>query len=204
MASDTAIPGKHSNSINWTSEDTISLLSWLEHTLRHDELDFDTTVFAYLGGKYTPEQVELKLSRLWTDHGPRDKYPATWQKDLVRFGVSCLYGRSNGIGLVEKGAIGEAVQKLEEDIAKQLQLASRRLRRVSKSEQIKVPSTEKCNLGTAGTRPPLIIYEPFKKSNPAQPSSLLVGKRARTRIDKSSPLQRKKNKTRPDLVHKRV
>jgi hypothetical protein len=58
----------------WTDENIISLLSLLDFTLKHKEVNFETTIVAHLKDVFTLGQIEGKLYRLWNDFGP-DQVP---------------------------------------------------------------------------------------------------------------------------------
>jgi hypothetical protein len=51
----------------WSDEAVISLLSWLDFSLKHKGIDFKSGITVHLKGVFTLQQIEGKLSRLWKD-----------------------------------------------------------------------------------------------------------------------------------------
>jgi hypothetical protein len=63
-------------SADWSDDDIISLLSWLDFSLKHKEINFQTTIVDHLKGAFALGQIEGKLNRLWWTYGP-DQVPGT-------------------------------------------------------------------------------------------------------------------------------
>jgi len=61
---------QRNESANWSDEIQVSLLSWLDFSLKHKEIDFESTIVDHLKGAFTLQQIEGKLRRLWYDYGP--------------------------------------------------------------------------------------------------------------------------------------
>ena len=148
-----------SESLRWTPEEEISLLSWLDHTLNHENLDFDQTIFGHLNGRFSPKKIESKLHRLWIRNGPSESGKDKWKDDFCKHGVSCLYGSTSELSDDDKRDIANEVQRLEDEfVVKQLQTHSRRLRKSSRSVESEVPLDQICNLGTANIKEPMVPY----------------------------------------------
>jgi hypothetical protein len=64
--------------INWSFEETIELIAWLDHTAKHKAINFDDTVVSHLkqacDTECTIQQVRKKLEALWKNIG-QEKYP---------------------------------------------------------------------------------------------------------------------------------
>ena len=124
----------------WSTSDTITLLAWLDHTLKHKELKFNT-VISRLNHAYTISQVNRRLSRLWEKHGPEDKPswpPSLWKDDIFKDGSACL--ASVGYELEESilERISKASRKLEDEYqSRQVKSVVRRLRSISR--QVEFP-----------------------------------------------------------------
>jgi hypothetical protein len=61
---------------DWSYDNIISLLSWLDFSLKHKEINFQATIVDHLKGAFALKQIEGKLKRLWSNHGP-DQVPGT-------------------------------------------------------------------------------------------------------------------------------
>jgi hypothetical protein len=123
----------------WSASDEISLLSWLNFTLKHDELDFNETIVGYLKQVYRLSQVESKLRSIWELFGPvqepGDKRKTKWRDDLFTHGSSCLH-EDHGISDDVKHEIKILVQILEDEYqARQLSTPVRRLRSSSRLDE---------------------------------------------------------------------
>ncbi|RFU25975.1 hypothetical protein B7463_g10359, partial [Scytalidium lignicola] len=77
----------------WEVEDVVELIAWLNHTVQHDELEFDMTVLEYLQKSrdkyFTLRQVNSKLSRLWDSYGSNELPDKKWT-ELFNQGSSIL------------------------------------------------------------------------------------------------------------------
>lgn len=124
----------------WSQVEERSLLVWLDHTLKHDKLDFEKTVVKQLNNAFTLNQIDGKLRRLWDLHGSRkpvDTSRKQWRKEQSIYdrGSSCLELLSE----IEKKDIASACQILDDEfLASQLAASShgqRLLRSTSKAER---------------------------------------------------------------------
>ena len=78
---------------NWSQQDTIRLLAWLDHSLGHRNVEFDSTIVDHLrvscDKEFTMKQAKAKLYALWKYCASDDaKDPA----EIYREGSSCLVG----------------------------------------------------------------------------------------------------------------
>jgi len=77
----------------WTDPAIVSLLSWLNHSIQHKEIEFDETIIDYLkdscGIQFTPSQIKSKLYNLWDKKGQNDSKSVD---DLRSQGHSSLPG----------------------------------------------------------------------------------------------------------------
>lgn len=123
----------------WEREEEGILLAWLDHTIAHREVDFESTIVARLNSVYTIAQINRKLAGLWKSYGPHheERKPGIWVTDLNTYGSECLK-RTNHL---EYGLPQEILKELatwtmlfaEEYSAKQLLQPSRKLRSQSRS-----------------------------------------------------------------------
>ena len=123
----------------WEREEKGILLAWLDHTIAHREVDFESTIVARLKSVYTIAQINRKLAGLWKSYGPHheERKPGIWVTDLNTYGSECLK-RTNHL---EYGLPQEILKELatwtmlfaEEYSAKQLLQPSRKLRSQSRS-----------------------------------------------------------------------
>jgi hypothetical protein len=111
----------------WSDPDDWAMLSWLDFTLKHKELDFSDTVVAHLKQAYSLTQIENRLIRLWNNNGVEEAR-TTWRESLFTFGSKCI-----GLTPEDKKEIAKLVQALEEEyVARQLSTPVRRLRSSSR------------------------------------------------------------------------
>jgi hypothetical protein len=86
--------------VQWTHEDLVELLAWLDHTVQHDDINFHETVVHHLKRsrlkEFTLTQIEDKLRRLWSKYGSNDpsRKGIGWRDDIFTSGSSCLVGLS--------------------------------------------------------------------------------------------------------------
>jgi hypothetical protein len=152
----------------WSIADTITLLAWLNHSLKHEDVEFETTIVSRLNQAYTLPQINRKLSGLWNKHGPADKPRgprSLWRDDIFVDGSACLEG-VNGLeeDILEK--IAESTRILEDEYRlKKAQPAARRLR--STSSLIDFPL-----LRTTPDTPPKSARTPQKLRHRALSNSL--------------------------------
>lgn len=128
----------------WPIPDVITLLGWLDHSLGHIDLDFESTVVFRLGGRYTLRQIDRKLSSLWCNYGSNNEAgwpPSLWKKDLLVRGSACL----DCIDALHPGIsteISKAARKFEDEYAStQAPPAVRRLRSSSRQNNLSPPRT---------------------------------------------------------------
>ncbi|TVY38208.1 Bifunctional purine biosynthetic protein [Lachnellula subtilissima] len=122
----------------WSSKNEISLLAWLDHTLQHDEVDFQKTAVKHLGNVFNSRQIDGKLWRLWHLCGPdvpAGISPRRWRKDksIYDHGSACLVGLSEN----DKRDIAATTQLLEDEfMANRIAAASQHhLRSASKLDR---------------------------------------------------------------------
>ena len=137
MAKKTKSKPKQSKA-EWSSEDEISLLAWLDHTLKNDEIDFQKTAVEHLNNAFTWKKIDGKLWRLWHTYGPSvpaDMTQRQWktEKSIYDHGSGCLVGLSEN----DKREIASTTQLLEDEfIASQIAASSQRqLRSASKFDR---------------------------------------------------------------------
>jgi len=112
---------------NWSFEETIELIAWLDHTVKHKTINFDDTVVCHLKQAcdtiYTINQVRKKLKALWKNIG-QDKYPhqKSW-KDVFDHG-SKIFKLTDE----ELDSIALAQKKIEEQATTTLLKTPRRTR----------------------------------------------------------------------------
>lgn len=97
----------------WSPKETIALLVWLDHALKHEEVDFKATVVAHLKSKFTLQQIERKLSSLWNSFAsdPDDFASGTnlkWREDVYKRGSVSI-----GLSDRDKEDIAAAMDELE-------------------------------------------------------------------------------------------
>jgi len=129
---------------DWSTAEEIALLSYLDHALKHDEVDFKQTVPLYLNRIYTFEQCDRKLWALWNRIGP-DHPPGTLLKQLkeeqsiYKHGSACLHGLDERY----RRDIVHATEQLENEfVAKQPSAHGPRLRsssRFDRSQSVQSP-----------------------------------------------------------------
>ena len=122
----------------WSSKDETSLLAWLDHTLQHDEVNFQKTAVKHLGNVFNSRQIDGKLWRLWHLCGPDAPagiLPRQWRKDksIYDHGSACLVGLSEN----DKRDIAATTQLLEDEfMANKIAAASQHhLRSASKLDR---------------------------------------------------------------------
>jgi hypothetical protein len=98
---------------SWSFEDTMELIAWLDHTVKHKAINFDDSVVGHLkqarDTDYTIKQVKTKLEALWTKIG-RDYYPRqkSW-KDVFDHGSKILM-----LTPEEADSVAQARKRIEE------------------------------------------------------------------------------------------
>lgn len=116
---------------NWSFKETIELIAWLDHTVKHKTINFDDTVVGHLkeasGIDFTLKQVWKKLAALWSNLG-RDNYPRlkSW-RDVFDHGSKILILTGE-----EAESIALAQKKIEEQATTTLLETPRRTRGDSK------------------------------------------------------------------------
>jgi hypothetical protein len=117
---------------HWSWENTVSLLSWLDFSLKHKDIDFEAVV-DHLAGAFTIEQVDRKLKTLWNRWGPDEPDSSKDWHDIKICGSPLLHNRGflNGD---QKNDIALAVEELEKTYLPELSTPNRRLRSSSRLE----------------------------------------------------------------------
>jgi hypothetical protein len=116
---------------SWSFEDTMELIAWLDHTVKHKAINFDDSVVGHLkqarDTDYTIKQVKTKLEALWTKIG-RDYYPRqkSW-KDVFDHGSKILM-----LTPEEADSVAQARKRIEEQATTMLLETPRRTRGNSK------------------------------------------------------------------------
>ena len=118
----------------WPREKLIALLSWLDFTLRHEEISFESTVVDYLDNSYTFMQIRRKLPRLWETYGPNQEPGGPKPECDIEIRGSKTLDNPHGLTDDEKRDIALAVEKLENGYsARQHTQPSRLLRSSSRA-----------------------------------------------------------------------
>jgi hypothetical protein len=117
----------------WSWENTVSLLSWLDFSIKHkDIIQFDDVV-DHLAGAFTIEQVDRRLKTLWNRWGPdRPDSPKDWHDVKIR-GSQSLHNRGF-LDEDQKNGIALAVEELKKTYLPELSTPNRRLRSSSRVE----------------------------------------------------------------------
>ena len=135
----------------WSSTEIIALLAWLDHTLKHKDVDFKSTVVDHFKNKFTLRQIEDKLGSLWDRKGP-NKVPGApkviWRTDVYARGSKSLGNHPHGLNDEQKREIAAALEEIENEyIATQLARVpdlSHRLR--SSSRLASVSTVRSCQI----------------------------------------------------------
>jgi len=105
---------KQSNVVHakWAEEETVTLIAWLDFTIKNPKLDFRSSIQARLGNLRSLNAIESKLGALWKAHGP---YPLcrglTGKKDLYERGSIALDNPGHGINQAFKDRLAMAKEK---------------------------------------------------------------------------------------------
>jgi hypothetical protein len=101
--------------VQWSYEDLMALLAWLDHSIQHDDIDFSEHIVEHLKEsrqkEFTLTQIEGRLRHLWTCYGIGDLSckRIRWGDDIFAHGSLCL-----GLSAQEKEGIKSTLQGLEE------------------------------------------------------------------------------------------
>jgi hypothetical protein len=121
--------------VQWSHEDLVELLAWLNHTIQHDDIDFFETVVHHLQDSRqkdcTLTQIEGKLRGLWSKYGVDDpsRKGIGWKDDVFTNGSLCLVGLS----VKEKEDTASTLRGLEDGYNARHPFPSHRLRNRSRS-----------------------------------------------------------------------
>lgn len=151
----------------WPTSDVATLLAWLDHSLKHNDLDFESTVVFRLNQLYTFAQIKRKLSSIWHNYGPEDKPgwpPSLWKDDIFAHGSACL----DCINALEDGIsdkIAESLKTFEDEYrSRQAQPAARRLRSTSRQNDFPLLQGTPDTVQTTTRSPQKRKYRPLSKS----------------------------------------
>lgn len=122
---------KASDGKQWEWEEHASLLAWLDVSLKHKDVDFDTTVVNRFGGAFTLEQIERQLKRLWTHFGQETS--KNWH-DIKIHGSLLLHAPHHGLNEDEKRDIALAFEEFEKPFLLENSTPNRRLRSSSRAD----------------------------------------------------------------------
>jgi hypothetical protein len=133
----------------WSDADVTALLSWLDHSLAHPEINFKETVVSHFNEAYTFQQCDGKLWRLWnSSKGPVQPVGVSLKElredqNIYACGTACLHGLDEEY----RREIARATQQLEDElVAKQLSTPGHRLRsssRMDRSQSVQSPIPRK-------------------------------------------------------------
>jgi hypothetical protein len=113
--------------INWSIEEKMELIAWLDHSVKHKAISFDDTVIDHLkqacDSDYTIKQVKEKLKALWTNIG-QNSYPnqKSWE-DVFDHGSKTFI-----LTVKETESIDQARKRIEEQATTALLETPRRTR----------------------------------------------------------------------------
>ncbi|KAH8816830.1 hypothetical protein F5884DRAFT_873614 [Xylogone sp. PMI_703] len=156
----------------WEIEDAVELIAWLNHTIQHDELNFDITILEHLrksrNREFTLKQVRSKLSGLWNRYGSNELPDKKWN-ELFNQGSSILTGLNREV----VQSIEERLSRLEANFCA-LEHRTRRTRRLESSIKRESRSTstirtDEDNRAKSTPRP-----LPFREQSNSKTSSFSV------------------------------
>ncbi|CZR66778.1 uncharacterized protein PAC_16679 [Phialocephala subalpina] len=185
----------------WLESESITLLAWLDFTLRHPEINFRSTVTGHLGDKFTYEKVERKLRLLWDRKGP-DGPRTTKAKELEH-----IYAHGSGsfdcLSLDWKQRIADEIDQLESEFRTTRLVAtltpSRRLRSASnfdtKTADASASPSTVYNGYEEQSREKKPIFEFASRSTPKTKKATL-----RVRETFSTPLKNSRKRKRTDAT----
>lgn len=111
----------------WREAEEVTLLAWLDYTLRHPQVNFQHTLLGRLDDRYTLEKVERKLSWFWREFGPKDVPAGTKGIDFVyAHGSKSIEGLSE----LEKDQIADALDHFERYFATAQETATPQVNRL--------------------------------------------------------------------------
>ncbi|KAE9363646.1 hypothetical protein N431DRAFT_448229 [Stipitochalara longipes BDJ] len=119
----------------WSREEQLTLLAWLDFSLKYKDVNFDETIVDHLGGAFTQDQIERKLQAIWKwggQHQPGLQKRGAWRVIKSR-GSSSLHS-PHGLDEDGKNEIALAVAKLEKTYLPETTTPNHRLRSNSRVE----------------------------------------------------------------------
>jgi hypothetical protein len=181
--------------VQWSHEDLVELLAWLNHTIQHDDIDFFETVLHHLKDSrqkdWTLTQVEGKLRGLWTKYGIDDpsRKGIHWKDYVFTKGSLCL-----GLSDKEKEDIASTLKELEDGYNARHPSPSHRLRnrsrptntgsprhaslQSSETSRNGIPTPSRYRTQTLSVTPSIVKHE--SEANEKSPSRAVTsGKRKR-------------------------
>jgi hypothetical protein len=181
----------------WSSEEIITLLAWLDYSLKYPKIDFEATIVDRLNNEFSSQKIYRKLELLWQNHGPHTVPKGTKGiDDVLSRGSSAL----ENLQLDRKEGVAKETKRLEDSKARRLnnvkQSSNHQIRQASEFEPVPRTLIPTISPSLEDVQP-LILYHLKQKpeSSSFTPTSTLPRYAKYDSISPCSLVSRKKQKT---------